>query len=76
MAPADPQVAVEGDCGLVAERQRWGSRDHASRSIAASIDQARDILGYTPRYSSLDALHESLRWLAANGHVDVGGQDF
>jgi hypothetical protein len=33
-------------------------------------------LGYTPRYSALDALHESLRWLAANGHVDVGGQDF
>ena len=52
------------------------TRDHAGRSIAASIDRARDILGYTPRYSSLDALHESLRWLAANGHVDVGGQDF
>jgi hypothetical protein len=31
--------------------------------------------GYQPRYSSLDALHESLRWLAANGHVDVGDQD-
>ena len=41
------------------------TRDHAGRSIAASIDRARDILGYTPRYSSLDALHESLRWLAA-----------
>jgi nucleoside-diphosphate-sugar epimerase len=52
------------------------TRDHAGRSIAASIDRARDLLGYTPRYSSLDALHESLRWLAANGHVDVGGQDF
>ena len=52
------------------------TRDHAGRSIAASIDRARDILGYTPRYSSLDALHESLRWLAANDQVDVGGQDF
>jgi nucleoside-diphosphate-sugar epimerase len=52
------------------------TRDHAGRSIAASIDRARDVLGYAPRYSSLDALHESLRWLAANGHVDVGGQDF
>jgi nucleoside-diphosphate-sugar epimerase len=52
------------------------TRDHAGRSIAASIDRARDILGYSPRYSSLDALHESLRWLAANGQVDVGGQDF
>ena len=52
------------------------SREHVARSIAASIDRARDILGYRPRYSSLDALHESLHWLAANGHVDVGDQDF
>jgi nucleoside-diphosphate-sugar epimerase len=52
------------------------SREHVARSIAASIDRARDVLGYRPRYSSLDALHESLRWLAANGHVDVGDHDF
>ena len=45
------------------------SREHVARSIAASIDRARDALGYRPRYSSLDAIHESLRWLAANGHV-------
>jgi nucleoside-diphosphate-sugar epimerase len=35
-----------------------------------------DVLGYRPRYSSLDALHEALRWLTANGHVDVGDQEF
>jgi nucleoside-diphosphate-sugar epimerase len=52
------------------------TREHVGRSIAASIDRARDVLGYGPRYSSLDALHESLRWLAANGHVDLGGQEF
>jgi nucleoside-diphosphate-sugar epimerase len=52
------------------------SREHIARSVAASIDRARDVLGYRPRYSSLDALHESLRWLAANGHVDLGDQDF
>jgi nucleoside-diphosphate-sugar epimerase len=52
------------------------SREHVGRGIAASIDRARDVLGYQPRYSSLDALHESLRWLAANGHVDVGSEDF
>ena len=52
------------------------SREHVARGIAASIDRARDVLGYRPRYSSLDALHESLRWLAANGHVDVAAQDF
>jgi nucleoside-diphosphate-sugar epimerase len=52
------------------------TREHVGRSIAASIDRARAVLGYAPRYSSLDALHEALRWLVANGQVDVGGQAF
>lgn len=52
------------------------TRDHVARSIAAAIDRARDVLGYQPRYTSLQALHESLSWLVANGHVDVGGQVF
>jgi nucleoside-diphosphate-sugar epimerase len=47
------------------------TREHVGRSIAASIDRARAVLGYAPRYSSLDALHEALTWLAANGHVTV-----
>src|SRR4051812_8811715 len=54
----------------------FATREHVSRSIAASIDRAREVLGYRPRYTSLEALHEALRWLAANGHVDVGGRDF
>jgi nucleoside-diphosphate-sugar epimerase len=52
------------------------TREHVGRSIAASIDRARAVLGYAPRYSSLQALHEAVRWLAANGAIDVGGQDF
>ena len=52
------------------------TREHAERSVAASIDRARDVLGYRPRYTSLEAMHEALRWLVANGHVDVDGQDF
>jgi nucleoside-diphosphate-sugar epimerase len=52
------------------------SRQHVGRSIAASIDRARDVLGYQPRYTSLDALHESLQWLSANGHVQLDDQDF
>jgi hypothetical protein len=34
------------------------------------------VLGYAPRFTSLDALHEALRWLAAHGQADIGGQDF
>jgi nucleoside-diphosphate-sugar epimerase len=60
----------------VGTQHAGATREHVGRSVAASIDRARDILGYAPRYSSLDALRESLRWLAANGHVDVGDQQF
>jgi nucleoside-diphosphate-sugar epimerase len=52
------------------------TREHVARSIAASIHRARDVLGYRPRYSSLQALRESLGRLVADGQVDVGGQDF
>jgi nucleoside-diphosphate-sugar epimerase len=52
------------------------TREHVSRSIVASIDRARAVLGYAPRYSSLQALHEAARWLAAHGEIDVGGQAF
>jgi nucleoside-diphosphate-sugar epimerase len=52
------------------------SRDHIERSVAASIVRARSVLGYAPRYSSLEALYESLRWLVRHDQVDVGGQTF
>ena len=52
------------------------TRQHTVRSIAASIDRAREVLGYVPRYSSLNALHEALAWLVAYGQADVGGQEF
>jgi len=34
------------------------------------------VLGYAPRYSTLEALHEALAALVASGAVDVGGQEF
>ena len=34
------------------------------------------MLGYAPRYTSLDVLHEALAWLVANGQADVGDQEF
>jgi nucleoside-diphosphate-sugar epimerase len=50
------------------------TRQHTFRSITASIARARQTLGYAPRFSSLDALHEALTWLVAHGQADVGGQ--
>ena len=52
------------------------TREHTTRSIAASIGRARDVLGYAPRYAALDALHEALTALVASGQADVGGQEF
>jgi nucleoside-diphosphate-sugar epimerase len=50
------------------------TREHTTRSIAASIARGREVLGYAPRYSALDALREALSWLVANDQADVGGQ--
>jgi hypothetical protein len=47
------------------------TREHTFRGIAASIARARETLGYAPRFSSLEALHEALAWLVAHGQVDV-----
>ena len=52
------------------------TREHTFRSITASIARAQETLGYAPRYSALEALHEALAWLAAHGQADVGGQAF
>jgi nucleoside-diphosphate-sugar epimerase len=49
------------------------TRQHTFRSITASITRARQVLGYAPRFTSLDALYEALTWLVANGQADVGG---
>ena len=50
------------------------TREHTFRGITASIARAREVLGYAPRYTSLEALHEALAWLVADGQADVGGQ--
>lgn len=48
--------------------------DHISRSPSVSIDKARRVLGYEPRYTSLSAVAEALQWLIASGEVDTGGR--
>jgi nucleoside-diphosphate-sugar epimerase len=60
----------------VAPEHAEATRQHTFRSITASVARAQKVLGYAPRYSSLDALHEALAWLVANGQADVGGQQF
>ena len=46
----------------------WG---HLHRSQCFSIDKARSVLGYAPRYQPEDAILESIRWLAEHGRLEV-----
>lgn len=43
--------------------------DHIAHSPNCSIDKARRLLGYAPRYTSLEAVFEALDWLIAHGIV-------
>ena len=43
--------------------------EHISRSPNCSIEKGRRLLGYSPRYSSLAAVEQSLAWLVANGRI-------
>ncbi|MBB4904536.1 NAD-dependent epimerase/dehydratase family protein [Actinophytocola algeriensis] len=43
--------------------------DHIAHSPNSSIAKARRLLGYRPRYSSLEAVREALEWLAAHDRV-------
>lgn len=45
------------------------SRGHVVRSSCHSIEKSRQQLGYAPRYTSLQAIHESLTALIASGKV-------
>jgi nucleoside-diphosphate-sugar epimerase len=47
------------------------TREHISRSPNCSIEKGRRLLGYAPRYTSLQAVHEAVAWLVASGQVVV-----
>ena len=46
--------------------------DHIAHSPCASIAKAQRLLEYKPRYTSLEAVQESVAWLRANGVLRTG----
>lgn len=48
--------------------------DHISHSPSLSIEKARRLLGFQPRYTSLQAAAEAVQWLQAHGQLDLGGR--
>lgn len=50
---------------------RENSRGHVIRSSCHSIEKSRKRLGYSPRYTSLEAVHESVLALIETGEVII-----
>jgi len=46
--------------------------DHIAHSPSCSIEKAMSLLGYRPRYTSLEAVREAVMWLIEHGIVDAG----
>lgn len=53
------------------EDARENTRGHVIRSSCHSIEKSQQRLGYHPRYTSLEAVHESLQALIAAGKIVV-----
>ena len=52
------------------EEDAGATWDHIAHSPNCSVAKAERLLGYRPRYSSLQAVRESLAWLIAQGQVE------
>ena len=52
-------------------RRAAATWEHICRSPNSSIDKARRLLGYEPRYTSLEAVYESVTWLIEHGVVEA-----
>ncbi len=69
-------AAADGDLGRLpphgteadAAEASW---EHLVRDHCFSIDKARTLLGYAPRYEPEEAILESVRWLVDHGRLDV-----
>jgi nucleoside-diphosphate-sugar epimerase len=53
------------------EREANSTWDHIAHSPNCSIEKARRLLGYQPRYSSLQAVQEAVSWLIAQGTLKI-----
>lgn len=53
----------------VTEQEAKATWEHVARSPNCSIAKARRLLDYQPRYSSLQAVRESVDWLIEHGEV-------
>jgi nucleoside-diphosphate-sugar epimerase len=57
--------------GTVLEESAAMTWDHIAHSPCCSIVKAQRLLEYQPRYTSLQAVYESVSWLIDNGVIDA-----
>jgi nucleoside-diphosphate-sugar epimerase len=55
----------------VTEAEASATWDHIAHSPSCSITKAERLLGYRPRYTSLQAVSEAVRWLIQEGQVQL-----
>lgn len=53
----------------VSQKDGEATWEHIARSPSHSMGKAQRLLGFTPRYGSLEAVQEAVRWLIADGQV-------
>lgn len=55
----------------VSEPEAWATWDHIAHSPNGSIAKAQQLLGYHPRYTSLQAIFEALEWMISHEVINV-----
>ncbi len=55
----------------VGDKDADATWDHIAHSPNASIAKAQQLIDYQPRYTSMEAVYESVQWLIANGVISV-----
>jgi nucleoside-diphosphate-sugar epimerase len=60
----------------VAEAEALQTWDHIAHSPNCSIEKARRLLNYAPRYNSLQAVYEAVTWLVDHEVIDIAPTDY
>ena len=55
----------------VSEEEARATWDHIAHSPNCSIAKARRLIGYAPRYSSLEAVYEAVTWLLEHAVIQI-----
>lgn len=73
----EPKLSFQGYQAWAAAQdpdEAKATLEHIARSPNCSIAKAQRLLGYRPRYTSLQAVEEAVSWLIADGQVEANAK--